>query len=92
MDVHVIPGEGELYPSHKTLAILYSALGLTTLFIGVCWGFPMWIVQTVRGGSGSNCSAGIYTGVGAATWISIGIIVYIALVIFGMPGACPASL
>ena len=51
MDVHVIPGEGELYPSHKTLAILYSALGLTTLFIGVCWGFPMWIVQTVRGGS-----------------------------------------
>ena len=32
------------------------------------------------------------TGVGAATWITIGIIVYIALVMFGMPGACPASL
>ena len=52
----------------------------------------MWLIQTVRGGSGSNCSAGIYTGVGAATWITIGIIVYIALVMFGMPGACPASL
>ena len=52
----------------------------------------MWVIQTVRGGSGSNCSAGIYTGVGAATWITIGIVVYIALVIFGMPGACPASL
>ena len=88
MDVHVIPGEGELYPSHKTLAILYSALGLTTLFIGVCWGFPMWIVQTVRGGSGSNCSAGIYTGVGFAAWIAVGITVYIALVFGGMPDFC----
>ena len=28
------------------------------------------------------------TGVGAATWITIGIIVYIALVIFGMPDFC----
>ena len=50
------------------------------------------LVEFHTGGSGSNCSAGIYTGVGAATWITIGIIVYIALVIFGMPGACPASL
>ena len=30
----------------------------------------------------------VYTGVGAATWITIGIIVYIALVIFGMPDFC----
>ena len=28
------------------------------------------------------------TGVGAATWITIGIIVYIALVVFGMPDFC----
>ena len=48
----------------------------------------MWLIQTVRGGSGSNCSAGIYTGVGAATWITIGIIVYIALVVMGMPDFC----
>ena len=48
----------------------------------------MWSIQTARGGSGSNCSAGIYTGVGAATWITIGIIVYIALVVLGMPDFC----
>ena len=45
-------------------------------------------VEFHTGGSGSNCSAGIYTGVGAATWITIGIIVYIALVVFGMPDFC----
>ena len=50
MDVHVIPAEGELYPSHKTLANVYMVLGLTTLFIGLCWGLPMWVIQTARGG------------------------------------------
>ena len=37
-----------------------QVLGLTTLFIGLCWGLPMWSIQTARGGSGSNCDAGIY--------------------------------
>ena len=44
--------------------------------------------KTVRGGSGSHCSAGIYTGVGFAAWIAVGITVYIALVFGGMPDIC----